>query len=317
MTKKKRCLLCAFFTLFLIMLAACGKEQSSAKTTTYQIYYVNYDETAVLSYDYQTASVETEEVLNELLTQLETMPEKLEYHAPLAGGFSLSNYTITDGQLLLDFDENYKQQEIITEILVRAAIVRTLVQVKDVQQVSFSVKGEPLTDASGNTVGMMTKDSFIDNAGNEINAYEKVKLKIYFANAEGDGLTAVNRSVVYNSNFSVERQVVEEIIAGPKETDAGLLENNKAYPVMNPDTKVISVIVRDGICYVNLGEGFLNQIYNVNPEVTIYALTNSLVELGNVNKVQISVNGEANINYRESMSLSTMFERNLDLVEQK
>lgn len=91
------------------------------------------------------------------------------------------------------------------------------------------------------------------------------------------------------------------------------LGNNKAYPVMNPETKVINVNIRDGICYVNLDGGFINQIYNVTPEVTIYAMVNSLVELSNVNKVQISIDGETNVNYRESISLSTLFERNLEL----
>ena len=298
--------------LALMTFVACGKEKTEKDMVTYKIYYVNKEETAVLSYDYQTAATNAKDVLDELLTQLETIPGKLEYYPPLAGNFSLNSYDVVEGQLLLDFDEAYKNQGIIAEILSRAAIVRTLVQAENVQQVSFSVKGEPLTDASGNVVGMMNQDTFIDNAGNEINAYEKVKLRLYFANEEGTGLTSVNRSVVYNSNFSVERQVVEEIIAGPKEDDTGF---SNAYPVMNPDTKVISVNIRDGICYVNLNESFMNQLYNVTPEATIYALTNSLVELGNVNKVQISINGETNLNYRESISLSTVFERNLDLIE--
>ncbi len=311
MKKKKAWLLSIFIFLLLLAATACGKEESKEQTT-YQVYYVNKDGTGVLSYDYETAATEKEEVLEELLTQLATVPEKLEYQPPLAGSFSLASYHLTEEQLLLDFDEAYKNQGIIAEILSRAAIVRTLIQVADVHQVSFSVKGEPLVDASGNVVGMMNQDSFIDNAGNEINAYEKVKLHLYFANEEGDKLTAVNRSVVYNSNFSVERQVVEEIIAGPKEGDSGF---GKVNPVMNPGTKVISVNIRDGICYVNLSEDFMNQVYQVTPEATIYALTNSLVELGTVNKVQISVNGETNLNYRESISLSTIFERNLDLVE--
>ena len=105
--------------------------------------------------------------------------------------------------------------------------------------------------------------------------------------------------------------MVEEIIAGPKVDDIGV---SNVHPVMNGNTKVISVNIRDGICYVNLNEVFLNQSYQVMPEVTIYAITNSLVELGNVNKVQILVNGETNINYQESISLSTTFERNLDLI---
>ncbi len=310
MRRNKRWFLSVLILLTLLMSVACGKENEDLDT--YQVYYVNKDGTAVLSYDYQTKTADKESVLDELLVQLETVPDKLEYYPPLAGGFSLNSYDVVEGQLLLDFDEAYKNQGIISEILCRAAIVRTLVQVADVQQVSFSVKGEPLTDASGNVVGMMNQDTFIDNAGNEINAYEKVKLRLYFANAEGNRLTTVNRSVVYNSNFSVERQVVEEIIAGPKEDDTGF---SNAHPVINPETKVISVNIRDGICYVNLNESFMNQPYNVTPEATIYALTNSLVELGTVNKVQISINGETNLNYRESISLSTVFERNLDLIK--
>ncbi len=49
-------------------------------------------------------------------------------------------------------------------------------------------------------------------------------------------------------------------------------------------------------------------------DVTIYSITNSLVELSNVNRVQISVNGETNISYRENMSLNNVFERNLDIL---
>ena len=161
----------------------------------------------------------------------------------------------------------------------------------------------------------MNKETFIDNAGNEINAYERVKLVLYFANEEGDKLNAVTRNVVYSSNFSPERQVVEEIIAGPKPHDISSVKNKKAYPVMNPATKIISVNIRDNVCYVNLDGGFLEKTYDVASEIPIYALANSLVELSNVNKVQISVNGETNLNYTESISLATLFERNLDLVE--
>ena len=59
----------------------------------------------------------------------------------------------------------------------------------------------------------------------------------------------------------------------------------------------------------------MTQIYNVTSDVAIYSLTNSLVELANVNKVQISIGGSTNVNYKENVSLSTVFERNLELVE--
>lgn len=313
MKKGKKWRLFVVLCLAVLFAPACQKREEKAGDV-YNIFYVNHENTRVLSYEYVTESKEGKTVIEELIEQMETLPERLEYRPPLTGNFQLLSYTFSDGQLSLDFDEEYKNQEILTEILVRAAIVRTLTQVREVQYVSFLVGGQPLADASGNVVGVMNRDLFIDNAGNEINTYEKARLRLYFANEEGDGLTEVTRNKVYSSNISMERLIVEEIIAGPRENDTGL-GNNKAYPVMNPETKVISVNIRDGICYVNLDNGFINQIYNVNPEVTIYAIVNSLVELSNVNKVQISINGETGINYRESISLSTLFERNLDLEE--
>ena len=102
--------------------------------------------------------------------------------------------------------------------------------------------------------------------------------------------------------------MVEQLIAG-------VGKGEKAFPTINPGTKIVSVNVKDGICYVNLDNAFLTQIYNVTPEVTIYSITNSLVEIANVNKVQISINGDTNITYKECINLSSVFERNLELVE--
>lgn len=315
MLRKKKILLSLTACLAVLLLAACGKRESRDGEPGYLVYYVNYDNTGVLSSEYMAENTDGDGILEELLLQLGTVPERLEYHAPLASGFTLLDYSLSEGQLLLNFDEDYKKQEIITEILMRAAIVRTLMQVPEVQYVSFLVNSQPLTDASGNVVGVMNNDTFIHNAGNEINTYEKVRLHLYFANESGSGLKDVYRTKVYNSNISVERLIVDELVAGPLETDTGTSQKGAAYPVINPETKVVSVNIRDGICYVNLDSGFLNQIYNTTPEVTIYAIANSLAELSNVNKVQISINGETNISYRESVSLSALFERNLDLVE--
>lgn len=305
--KKKWMLLTVLSAL--LLLCACGQQGRNKVGTTYKIYYVNHDETGVLYNEYVTETTDREELLAELLQQMETGAEKLEYKAPLAGNFQLLGTTFSEDQLILNFDENYRLQPVITEILVRAAIVRTLTQIDGVSYLAFQVNSEPLLDASGALVGVMNADQFIDNAGNEINTYEKVKLTLYLADEEGDHLKAVTRMVVYNSNISMERLVVDQLIAGPSENEA-------AFPTINPDTRVVSVNVQDGICYVNFDSTFLTQIYNVTSEVAIYSLTNSLVELTNVNKVQISINGDSNVNYKENISLSTTFERNLEIVEQ-
>lgn len=290
----------------MLLLNGCGSRK--AEGTTYQVYSVNKEETSISAHAYVTEATDQTQILEELLTQLQTAAPKLDYKAPLSAPVILTDYSITEKQLLLNFEETYKKQEITTEVLVRAAIVRTLTQIPGIDFVSFVIGQEPLADQAGNIVGTMSADMFIDNAGKEINTYEKVRLHLYLANSTGDGLTEVNRSVVYNSNVSMEKLVIEQLIAGVQ-------DNEKAYPTMNPDTKVVSVTVRDGICYVNFDESFLTQPYTVTSEVTIYSITNSLVELSNVNKVQISIDGDTDVMYREKISLATVFERNLELVK--
>ena len=132
---------------------------------------------------------------------------------------------------------------------------------------------------------------------------------MYFANADGTALVPVTRKVGYNTNISLEKLVMEQLIKGPEVTGGN--------PTINPATKIINVTVNDGICYVNLDQTFLTQVYTVNSDVTIYSIVNSLVELDDVNKVQILVNGQSEVSYRESINLNTTFGRNLDLVEQE
>lgn len=116
---------------------------------------------------------------------------------------------------------------------------------------------------------------------------------------------------VYNSNISMDKLVVEQLIEGPEDEENG--ENG--YATISPETKVVSVTTRDGVCYVNLDEGFLTQQGNVTPEVAVYSIVNSLAELSGINKVQISVNGSTDLVYMETIPLSQVFERNLEIMD--
>lgn len=285
-----------------------GTGSRSRKVQLIKIYYVNNEETKIVEREYVSGTTDGRLLMEELLEQLTHISEKMDYETLLGKEISVEGHTLDNGLLTLDFGESYHNLKGTREILVRASIVRTLTQIPDVERMAFTVRGEQLTDAAGAAVGVMAADTFIENAGNEINAYEKVDLKLYFANETGDSLVEENRrNVVYNSNISLEKLVVEKLVEGP--TTEG------AYPTVNPTTKIVSVNVKDGTCYVDLNNDFLSQPYNVASDVTIYSITNSLVELSNVNRVQISVNGESNISYRENISLNNVFERNLDILD--
>ncbi len=274
----------------------------------FKIFYVNNSETGIVAVDYEIKSYmsDTEAVIAELITQLGTMPERLQYEAPLTGDVHLNDYSISDKLLTLDFDIHYADIGRTVEILDRAAIVRTFTQLSDIEYVSFQVEGAPLTDHYGNIIGNMSADTFIFNVGNEINTYEKVELKLYFANETGDKLVPVYRSVVYNSNISMERLAVEQLIKGPN-TDI-------CFSAISKDCKINSINVKDGVCYIDFDQAFLNDPFNVTAEVALYSVVNTLAELPDVNKVAFSVNGAAAFTFSE-LSVSGPFERNLDLIE--
>lgn len=304
----KRLIVLISILFFAFGITGCGSENEQQEDmTSFQIYYVDKEETKLISREYQTDKKETTDLLMLLFDQLKTMPEDAKLRAAIPNKVALESYSLSEGYLVMNFKKEYYDMSAIGEVLTRAAIVRTLCQIEDIEYISFTVDGSELVDKSGNLVGVMTADQFIDNAGNEISSYGKADLVLYFADDSGKNLESFTREVVYNSNISIEKLVVEQLIAGPIE--------EVAKPTMNPDSQVNSITIKDGVCYVDLSKEFLEQKYNTTPEVTIYSIVNSLVELPNVNKVQISIDGETNISYLETVSLANILERNLEIIK--
>ncbi len=286
----------------LLGLTSC-RQEASENENVYQIYYISNSETKVEIHEHEMIADSRREQLNELIECLSAMPEKLEYKAPLAMGFQVLSVELKEGRVMLDVDGAYMDMPATTEVLVRAALVNTLTQIPDVDYVGITVEGGQLFDNAGDLVGLMNAEQFIHNDGNEINTYELTRVKLYFANESGDKLIAAYREKHYSTNTPLERFVLEELIAGPSGQVDGI------YPSINPETKIMSIMTKDGICYVNLDASFLTVVNNVSTEVAIYSIVNSLVELNNINKVQILINGEV----PASFSAAT-YERNLDCV---
>ena len=299
----KRIISCVLLAAMLLsLMTACGRKEVDPQSI-YQVYYLSTSETKVEMHEHVMEATTPEEQLQELVDCLSTIPEKLEYKAPLAMGYDVLSVTMKEGKVSLDVSAAYYDMPATTEVLVRAAIVRTLTQLDGADYVGITVEGTQLYDNTNELVGWMSADQFIDNDGNEINTYELTKIKLYFANETGDKLIAAYREQYYSTNTPLERLVVEELIKGPSGQVEGI------YPVINPETKIINVMTKDGICYVNLDASFLTVMNNVSTEVATYAIVNSLVELSSINKVQILINGEVPDNFS-----SSTYERNLDFV---
>lgn len=301
----------------LVSLSGCGRRESENAEETPQIflYYVTNDDSGIVKVPFEKPVMEQknlddqefyEKVVSSWLNTLSGTPENREYKSPIDSGTTVDNITYVSGQLTIDFDSAYLNTESLAEILRRAAIVKTLIQIDGIEGIAFTVEGNPLTDSKQLPIGVMTADTFVSNPGAEINSYETTTVKVYFADEEGEMLLGRTENVGYISNISMERLIVDRVIAGPL--------NDKSYPTVANTIKVLNVTTKDGVCYVNFDDSFLTKTQKVSDEVVIYSFVNSLTELPNVNKVQFMIDSESEISFGDHIYLSDPFERNLDIV---
>lgn len=293
--------------LGLMCLAVGCSGQGGEEESGYRIWYMNQKETRLDCEYRELQAKNTEGLLKETLELLREEPSDDGYKPVLPENVRIENYEVEHNQLYLDFSIEYMDMPKVYEVLCRTALVRTLCQIPEIDYVGFRVGGQPLMDLNGNAVGLMNEDQFIENAGEEINAYKTADLTLYYANEAGDKLVAQRVAMEYNSNISLEKLIVERLIAGPP--------FEGAYPTIPAGTKLVSIAVKDGICYVNLDEGFLGTGYNEAESIPIYSIVNSLIQNTDAQKVQISINGETNRMFRESISFDTVFEKNEELIE--
>ena len=66
---------------------------------------------------------------------------------------------------------------------------------------------------------------------------------------------------------------------------------------------------------MNLSGDFANGRQEVTPQVVIYSIVNSLCELPNIDAVQISVDGQQDTVFMETISLTGSFRMNPDIIE--
>ena len=294
--------------VLIMALLVAGCDTVSQDDAAFRLFYPGKDGMRVASVGYEPKqTADTEAMIEEVVGELSVQPADYDLRPAIPDDVPVNSIGFSDGLLLIDFGTEYYKTEGRAEILRRAAIVRTLDQIEGVDEISFTVDGTPLNDSKGVPVGMMTADMFIDNAGNEINSYERTTLVLYFADEDGTGLVETKQVVAYNSNISMEKLVTEHLISGPL--------SDGAYPVTDPSVKLMAVTTKDGICYVNLSKEFLTKHGKLSDEVVLYSFVNSLTELPNINKVQFMIDSETEISFGDHSYLNEPFDRNLEIID--
>lgn len=310
--KKQKSMVFILLICLLILTGCKGRRDIGGDATgnVYKIYYLNSAMTRLEPQDYtmpektsESDDTQLDWEIVKLMEQLKTVPKDLDRQAAVPDKVGFEKYKLEDKVLYLYFDNNYSMMNSTREILCRASLVRTLTQIKGIDYVAVYTADQPLMDSAGSPVRPMANSDFIDNISN-VNSYEKTELVLYFANGTGDKLERETREVVHSVNTSLEKLIVEQLIAGPSRVGMN--------PTLPKETKLLNVSVNDNVCYINFDSTFLNNTLEVKEYIPIYSIVNSLAAVTSINKVQITVNGSQEFMFRDSISLNQLFERNLD-----
>ena len=293
--------------LMMIFCVGCGRgEKIAGNGTGYTIYYLNAAGNQLVGSEYETAATDKEVLVQEFLSQLNTVPAELDCQTAMPSQVEKMTYRIENQVLHLYADANYALMNSVREILCRAALTKTLTQIEGIEYLTIYCADQPITDGAGNPVGMLSASDFVDSI-RDVNSFERTEMTLYFASETGDKLVTEKRAVMRSSNTSVEKLIVEQLIEGP--------QTSGVYATLPKEVKLLNVSVNDSVCSINFDAAFLNNGLEVREYIPIYSIVNSLTELSTVSRVQIRINGSEDAVFRDLIPLNTIFERNYEYIE--
>lgn len=307
---KKKALIILLLVAVILLGACSNKNNDASDNGSVKVYYINSKTSGLVSENYKLISTKTEDKIHELLYNLQKAPENAMYKSALPADTDnmedtdiTFNFDQSKEYLTVDFNASYDTLSQVAQVLCRAVIVKTLSQLEEVTYIQFSREGQLLKDFDGKAVGIFTADSFIDNI--EDSTYYKVKL--YFANKAGNKLIEYTTELNYSGTQSVEELVINQLINGP--TEAGM------YRTIPEGTVLLNISKADHTCTVDFNSKFMDKIPDIDENIAIYSIVNSLAELPDIDKVQFTIESEVQKKYWKDVSFNAAFDENLNYVE--
>lgn len=286
----------------------CSVEVQNDPNTqsVYYLYDISADETQLEKVDYNPEETTAEYMLKDMMQQMNQKEDDVERISLLPDDVQM-NYSVEGEVLVVNFNSQYTQMSKAREILVRAGVVKTFLQVPGISAVRFTVENQDLTDSKGESVGEMTADTFAEFSGNEPDAYCSTTFTLYFTDKDGQNLVKEQRTVRYRRSIPKERIVLEQLMKGPMEKGH--------YPTIPENTEVLDVTIADRICYVAFDRVFSSLALDVSEKIPVYSVVNTLLDALEADKVQITVGASDKLDiFGQKMSLYRFYEKNDKLV---
>lgn len=330
--KKRRYFLTFFMSLLiLIFLCSCGNNTNSVKKAQVEtkseeqtsgekkaqkqnngkidLYYLNAQEDGFKKVSYNLTNADSPlKASYEVVYKLSDTEgnNTNEYKASIFDGIVINEITLQRGKENIDFGGSYGQLSHVKEVLLRTSVVKSLLQIKGVEGITFSINGSSLLDSDKVPVGLMNASTILTDNGEE-NVYSaKKKVKLYYTNETGDKLIPYLKEVKVKDNVPLETQVLLLLKIPPAS------KKNLKSPLPK-DFHVNQTQIMNNICYVDLSSDIENAAADVKEKITVYAMVNSLTDLDTAYQVQFTVDGKTVSKINEFEQFDTLLTSDFSL----
>ena len=306
MKKFRRVLSLILISIMTISLFGCD-EAEKEQTSGMYVYFINKAGDDLNKEEYRIKSDNANSQISDLLDALSKDGDDKDDKAAVPENVIVNGFKLENGIITVDFNSEYNQLENQREVMCRAAVVLTLIQINAVDGIAFTVEDKPYEKVAGSRLGIMDASSFVSMLRGGDDQFARADFLLYFGNDEGAKLKKYELKNANYGNKSKEEFIVRKLISGP--------DKDGYTATLNKNVRLRSVSTSNNICYVDFDDSFLRERSGVLDEVCIYSIVNSLCELNDIHEVQITVNRDSDIMYHKKISLSEPLIRNLDIVE--
>ena len=306
MKKISRILSLILFLALTFSLCGCGQDKEEDTSGMY-VYFINKEGDELTKEEYRIKSDNENNQISDLLDALSQNGDNEKDKAAIPENVIVNGFNLENGIVTVDFNSEYNQLKNQREVMCRAAVVLTLIQVNAVDGIAFTVEDEPYEKVPGTKLGVMDASSFVSMLRGGDDQFARADFLLFFGNGDGSKLKRYDLKNANYGNKTKEEFIIDKLISGP--------DKDGYTPTLNKNIKLRSVSTSNNICYVDFDSSFLTERSGVLDEVCIYSIVNSLCELNDIHEVQITVNKDSDIIYNKKISLREPLIRNLDIVE--
>ena len=293
--------------LLFLTVVSCFAQQTDTDESRLTIYKVNNTETSLVTESVKRDSTDLRETVEQIITVFNPGESTAGDSGVLPENGKIIAWNLTEeGVLKLHFDSGYREIAGTREVLVRAGIVKTFVQLPEIGAVHFLVGEEELASQKGEEFGNMTGDSFVELFSSDRESYRYDTFTLYFTDKNGRKLLPESRRVYYRSSIPKARVALEQLAKGP--IDKG------HYPTIPDSTELRSVVLSDRVCYADFDRVFVEQRLDLEPMVAVYSVVNTLIANTDAEKAEITIAGQAEATLGEDLDLYNYYQWNEDMI---